>query len=130
MTAVSPLFRYLLAYLELSPQHCLVVEGPQLYFQPTEESSSAMTLNGDGEGGERNIVGFACAAPEVSAWARDREELCRSHLRGKYPKRDSLKQPDIERLLLNKPGSSGSLCLSVNEFISVSFFAFFQLGGF
>ncbi|VDN41521.1 unnamed protein product, partial [Dibothriocephalus latus] len=26
--------RYLLAYLEHSPQHCLVVEGPPLFFMP------------------------------------------------------------------------------------------------
>ncbi|KAL7060931.1 hypothetical protein AAHC03_010127 [Spirometra sp. Aus1] len=115
--------RYLLSYLEHSPQHCLVVEGPPLYFIPPMENQISSPSQPKLESSEWDIVGFALAAPDVAAWARDREELCRTYLREKYPKlnqaRSTLGEPASILQLQRKPSISGGLSLSTEDLIAL-----------
>ncbi|VDK34582.1 unnamed protein product [Dibothriocephalus latus] len=65
------------------------------------------------------------AAPDVAAWARDREELCRTYLREKYPKlnhhstKSTLDESASILQLQRKPSISGSLSLSAEDLIRV-----------
>eukprot|EP00108_Taenia_solium_P008405 TsM_001145200 transcript=TsM_001145200 gene=TsM_001145200 len=116
--------RYLAAYLERFPQHCLVVEGPPLFFDAALEappvpgavgrSSSTATPPWD-------IVAFACAAPDIGVLTRVWDDLRRGQLRAKYPKDEDLcgngNHPSIPR----KPSINNTLPqLSVEDFIRIS----------
>ncbi|VDL98020.1 unnamed protein product [Schistocephalus solidus] len=115
--------RYLLSYLEHSPQHCLVVEGPPLYFMPPLENQTSTLSQPQPETSEWGIVGFALAAPDVAAWARDREELCRTYLRERYPRlnpvRSTLGESSGILQLQRKPSISGILSLSTEDLIAL-----------
>ncbi len=110
--------------MEHSPQHCLVIEGPPLYFEDPQDFLREPTSAGF------SLVGFALAAPDVVAWTRDRDELCRSHLRAKYGPVPEVQAPPLENEtpaepdsdepnMPRKPLASGALNLSPEKFISV-----------
>ncbi|TGZ64242.1 hypothetical protein CRM22_006479 [Opisthorchis felineus] len=68
--------RYLLHFLEHSPENCLVVEGPPLL------SSSQSSTDG---AEESRCVGFGLSTADAVAWARGRTQLFKEVLRQRYP---------------------------------------------
>ncbi|KAL5108610.1 Protein O-GlcNAcase [Taenia crassiceps] len=117
--------RYFAAYLERFPQHCLVVEGPPLFFDTALDALSAPGGVGRSSSSAAappwDIVAFACAAPDIGALTRLRDDLRRGQLRSKYPKDEVLcgsgNHPPIPR----KPSINNTLPqLSVEDFIRIS----------
>ncbi|OON18492.1 hypothetical protein X801_05653 [Opisthorchis viverrini] len=68
--------RYLLHFLEHSPENCLIVEGPPLL------SSSQSSTDG---AEESRCVGFGLSTADAVAWARGRTQLFKEVLRQRYP---------------------------------------------
>ncbi|CAH8568500.1 unnamed protein product [Dicrocoelium dendriticum] len=95
--------RYLLHFLEHSPENCLVVEGPPFI-------SCSSTGVGVTTCAEIKCVGFDFAAPDAVAWARDRTARYRNSLRLKYP-RPSTESPPTDA----GPDGSKATHQSTNE---------------
>lgn len=121
-------------YMELFPEHGLVVEGPPLFFDPTNASSTAQTpLSRDipppsfaPHGKEPiDIVGFAFAAPDLASMTHLRDNLRRGILRSKYPKDEALQRSDgvngMTESILRKSSfnSTSTPQITVDYFIKV-----------
>ncbi|KAM7535864.1 hypothetical protein Aperf_G00000099991 [Anoplocephala perfoliata] len=119
--------RYCLVYLERFPQHCLVVEGPPLYFDLVTTAETSAECGSSASNSSWDIVGFAFAAPDIVILTRVRDDLRREVLRTKYPKDKTLQSEENgmqERppSILRKPSVTNSalLQLSVEDFIRMS----------
>uniref|UniRef100_A0A5K3EU73 DUF4771 domain-containing protein n=1 Tax=Mesocestoides corti TaxID=53468 RepID=A0A5K3EU73_MESCO len=111
--------RYCFTYLERFPQHCLVAEGPPLFFDSAVETPSSSQADSSLGTPPWDIVAFALAAPDIGALTRDRDELRRSQLRAKYPKDSSIRGK--YSTMPRKPSINSSLHqLSAEDFIKIS----------
>ncbi|VDM16665.1 unnamed protein product [Hydatigera taeniaeformis] len=117
--------RYFAAYLERFPQHCLVVEGPPLFFDVALETSSVPCGVGRSLSSTAapswDIVAFACAAPDIGELTRARDDLRRGQLRTKYPKDAVLCGGENHPSIPRKPSINNDVPhLSVEDFIRIS----------
>ncbi|CDI98119.1 bifunctional protein NCOAT [Echinococcus multilocularis] len=117
--------RYFAAYLERFPQHCLVVEGPPLFFDAALEASSVSSSTGRSSSPTAappwDIVAFAFAAPDIGALTRVWDDLRRGQLRVKYPKDEALCGSGNHLPIPRKPSINNiPPRLSVEDFIRIS----------
>ncbi|VDO11699.1 unnamed protein product, partial [Rodentolepis nana] len=86
--------RYLLVYLALFPEHGLIMEGPPLFSEVSRSINSQPSPSSNKE--QRDIVGFAFAAPDLVSMTQFRDNLRREVLRTKYPRDEILQLRDGE----------------------------------
>ncbi|TPP61792.1 putative Hyaluronidase [Fasciola gigantica] len=86
--------RYLLHYLEHSPETCFVVEGPPFHPALVHDFNDDQPRVTPNEKNRVQCVGFGFSSVNAVAWARDRSVRYRELLREKYP-RSSLPVPAV-----------------------------------
>ncbi|CAL8078534.1 unnamed protein product [Calicophoron daubneyi] len=96
--------RYLLHFLEYSPENCFVVEGPPFLYAATHEDTSRK--NGISDKKAVSCIGFGFSAPNAVACARDRTASYQNVLRLRYPRTDvPTPSNNTESDLINPPPS-------------------------
>ncbi|CAH8458061.1 unnamed protein product [Heterobilharzia americana] len=97
--------KYLLPFLQHSPENCFVVLGPP-FLQATTEycSDSNRTFN---------CVGFGVSAPDAVSWARQRNTHFRESMKSKYPRDFQIRVQDITQC--NKPVCENGELSNINQ---------------
>ncbi|CAH8472213.1 unnamed protein product [Schistosoma rodhaini] len=75
--------KYLLPFLQHSPESCFMVMGPP-FLQTSVDCSSSVTNSDHPASG--NCVGFGVSAPDAVCWARERTTHYRESMKLKYPR--------------------------------------------
>ncbi|CAH8457057.1 unnamed protein product [Schistosoma bovis] len=75
--------KYLLPFLQHSPENCFMVMGPP-FLQTSVDCSSSVTNTDHSTTG--NCVGFGVSAPDAVCWARERTTHYRESMKLKYPR--------------------------------------------
>lgn len=122
--------------MTLFSEHGLVVEGPPLFFETVTSSSSQISPSKQSASSnkeQRDIVGFAFAAPDLASMTHFRDNLRREVLRTKYPKDETLQQQSGEsgkqESILRKSSFTNNALpqISVEHFIRVCCWSFYNL---
>ncbi|CAH8446346.1 unnamed protein product [Schistosoma turkestanicum] len=75
--------RYLLPFLQHSPENCFMVMGPP-FLHTSNDCCSSVTNTDHSTSG--NCVGFGVSAPDAVSWARERTAQYRESMKLKYPR--------------------------------------------
>ncbi|CAH8453518.1 unnamed protein product [Heterobilharzia americana] len=107
--------KYLLPFLQHSPENCFVVLGPP-FLQATTEycSDSNRTCNSvTSFDYSVNCVGFGVSAPDAVSWARQRNTHFRESMKSKYPRDFQIRVQDITQC--NKPVCENGELSNINQ---------------